>query len=237
MTRSLNRSLGTTLALVALTGSLLVTTAAPAMADTVFGTVIKPDNPLHVRSGPRLEYVSIAERQRGDRVALQCHTSGEEVGGSRNWFQIANGGFVPEAFIEKDGTTPECDYAGTAPRPNPRTKDEAIDWQFRRLGSTAWEGLCLAFQRASFGWGSSGWDTAERGGDWIANNGFMHTTGVPPRGALVWYHNSSGTGHVVVSIGGGDIIGTSVNGKVGVAGFRYHEGYRGWSVPYFPQAS
>ncbi|HEX6682602.1 MAG TPA: hypothetical protein VF062_07380 [Candidatus Limnocylindrales bacterium] len=224
------------LAVAAMTGTLLAVPAAPAAADTVFGTVTKQDNPLHVRSGPRLEYLSIAERQRGDRVALQCHTTGEEVGGTRKWFQIANSGFVPATFIDWNGTTPECRYAAAPPDPNPRIKNEAIDWQFRRLGSTSWEGECLAFQRASFGYGSSGWATAEIGGDWIASHGFMHN-GVPPRGALVWYHNSSGTGHVVVSIGNGEIIGTSVNGKVGVAGYLYHSGYRGWSVPYFPFGS
>ncbi len=43
-------------------------------------------------------------------------------------------------------------------------------------------------------------------------------------------------GGFVVSLGEGKIIGTSVNGRVGVAGYLYRTGYRGWSVPYFPAA-
>jgi hypothetical protein len=64
----------------------------------------------------------------------------------------------------------------------------------------------------------------------------MHTTGIPPRGALVWYHNSAGSGHVVISLGQGKVIGTSVGGRVGVASYTYHSSYRGWTVPYYPAA-
>lgn len=225
----------TVLTVTALTGALLSTVmAAPATA-AVMGTVTK--DVLNVRSGPRLEYYNFADRQRGDRVALQCHTSGEEVAGNRRWFQLANGGFVPAVFVDHPGGTSECAYAAAPPRANPRTKDAAIDWQFRRLGSTAYEGDCLIFARLSYGWGSSGWATAEIGGDWMVNHGRMHTAGVPPRGALVWYHNSAGTGHIVTSIGDGKIIGTSVNGRVDIAGYLYRSGYRGWSIPYFPLAA
>ncbi len=78
--------------------------------------------------------------------------------------------------------------------------------------------------------------TAEIGGDWLTSHGYMHTTGIPPRGALVWYHNSSGTGHVVLSLGEGKIIGSSVGGQVGVANYLYRTGYRGWTVAYLPAA-
>ncbi|HEY9475099.1 MAG TPA: hypothetical protein VIS06_14800, partial [Mycobacteriales bacterium] len=72
--------------------------------------------------------------------------------------------------------------------------------------------------------------------DWLTSHGYMHTTGTPPRGALVWYHNSAGTGHVVISLGEGKIIGSSVGGRVGVADYLYRTGYRGWTVAYLPAA-
>src|SRR6266511_223732 len=129
-----------------------------------------------------------------------------------------------------------CVYAGRPPRDNPHIVNSAISWEFARLGSTAYENQCLHFQAEAFGWSYSGFATAEAAGDWMVNNSYMHTSGIPPRGALVWYHNSSGTGHVVVSLGEGKIIGTSVGGDVGVASYTYHSSYRGWTVPYFPKA-
>jgi hypothetical protein len=39
---------------------------------------------------------------------------------------------------------------------------------------------------------------------------------------LVWYHNSAGTGNVAISLGQGKVIGTSVSGAVGVAGYLDH---------------
>src|SRR6266545_2038226 len=149
------------------------------------------------------------------------------------WSSVADGYVYTggDGYVEH-----KCIYSANPPRANPRGKDAAISWEFARLGSTADEGWCMRFQAQAYGWSYSGFSTAEVGGDWMVNHGYMHTSGIPPRGALVWYHNSAGTGHIVVSLGEGKIIGTSVGGKVGVAGYQYRTGYRGWSVPYFPLA-
>ena len=208
------------------------------------GTVNTSGAALTVRAAPGTGYDAFGSVNDGAGVSILCQTTGTSVSGtygtSNIWDMIGSGGFVSDAYVYtgSDGTVAHaCDYVGNPPRANPRGRDGAISYEFARLGSTAEEGWCMRFQAQAYGWSSSGFSTAEVGGDYMVNHGYMHTTGIPPRGALVWYHNSSGTGHVVVSLGEGKIIGSSVGGDVGVAGYQYRTGYRGWSVPYFPYGS
>jgi len=151
----------------------------------------------------------------------------------------SNGGFVSDAYVQtgSDGyVAKKCEYSADPPRSNPRGRNAAISWEFEKLGSSAYEGRCMHFQAAAYGWAYSGFRTAEEGGSWMVSHGYMHKTGTPVRGALVWYHNSAGTGHVVISLGEGKIIGTSVHSRVGVEQYTYRSGYRGWSVADFPRA-
>jgi uncharacterized protein YraI len=216
-------------------------TAGTALAAT--GTVNTAGSPLTVRASPGTGYDAWSSVADGTTVTILCQTPGSSVTGtygtSTIWDMLTNGGFVSDAYVNtgSDGYVEHhCVYSADPPRANPRSINSAISWEFARLGSTAYEGLCLAFQAQGFGWSYSGFSTAESAGDWMVNHSYMHTSGIPPRGALVWYHNSAGTGHVVVSLGEGKIIGTSVNDRVGVAGYLYHGSYRGWTVPYFPSA-
>jgi uncharacterized protein YraI len=227
----------TTTAVVA----LLLGTSGSAFAAT--GTVNTAGSPLTVRAAPGTSFDAWTSVADGTTITITCQTPGGSVTGtygtSSIWDMMPNGGFVPDAYVRtgSDGYVEHrCVYADPPRRANPRSVNSAISWEFARLGSTAFEGQCLHFQAEAFGWSYSGFSTAEAAGDWMVNHGYMHTAGTPPRGALVWYHNSSGTGHVVVSLGEGKIIGTSVNGDVGVASYTYHSSYRGWTVPYFPQA-
>jgi uncharacterized protein YraI len=220
---------------------VLAGTAGVANAAT--GTVHTSGAALTVRAAPGTSYDAWESKANGATVTITCQTTGTTVTGtygtSNIWDMLADGGFVSDTYVYtgSDGTVaPACSYAGNPPRANPRGKDGAISYEFARLGSTAEEGWCMRFQAQAYGWSSSGFSTAEVGGDWMVSHGYMHTTGVPPRGALVWYHNSSGTGHVVVSLGEGKVIGSSVPNQIGVAGYQYRTGYRGWSVPYFPNA-
>jgi uncharacterized protein YraI len=215
----------------------------PEIANAATGTVNTAGSALTVRAAPGTSYDAWGSVADGARVTILCQTSGSSVTGpygtSTVWDMLSSGGFVSDAYIYtgSDGTVEHaCSYAGAPARANPRTANAAISWEFARLGSTGDEGMCMRFQAQAYGWSHSGWDTAEVGGDWIEAHNLMRS-GVPPRGALVWYHNSSGSGHVVVSLGEGKIIGTSVTNRVGVGNYLYHSGYRGWSVPYFPAAS
>jgi uncharacterized protein YraI len=230
------------LAAVTTVTGLLVFGGATA-ASAASGTVNTAGSPLTVRAAPGTSYDAFGSVSDGAGVSILCQTSGTTVTGtygtSSIWDMIGSGGFVSDAYVYtgSDGrVAPDCDYVASPPRANPRGKDGAISYEFARLGSTAEEGWCLRFQAQAYGWSHAGWETAEIGGDWESSHGYLHTTGTPPRGALVWYHNSAGTGHVVVSLGEGKIIGSSVNGRVGVAGYLYRTGYRGWSMPYFPAA-
>jgi uncharacterized protein YraI len=228
-------------AVAATTAVLVLGTATGAYAAS--GTVNTAGSPLTVRAAPGTSYDSFSSVADGAGVTILCQTTGTSVSGtygtSSIWDMIGSGGFVSDAYVYtgSDGrVAPNCDYASAPPRANPRGANAAISYEFARLGSTAEEGWCMRFQAQAYGWSASGWGTAEIGGDWEAAHGYLHTTGVPPRGALVWYHNSAGTGHVVVSLGEGKIIGSSVNGQVGVASYTYRTGYRGWSIAYFPAA-
>ncbi len=220
---------------------VLLGTAGPANAAT--GTVNTAGSPLTVRAAPGTGYDAFSSVADGARITILCQTPGESVTGtygtSNIWDMMPNGGFVADAYVNtgSDGYVEHrCTYSANPPRANPRGINAAISWQFARLGSTAHEGWCLRFQAQAYGWSYSGFNTAEQAGDWMVSNGYMRTSGIPPRGALVWYHNSAGTGHIVSSLGEGKIIGTSVGGDVGVAGYLYRSGYRGWTVPYFPRA-
>jgi uncharacterized protein YraI len=229
------------IAVTATTATLVLATAIGAYAAS--GTVNTSGAPLTVRAAPGTDFTGWDTRADGASVTILCQTDGSTVTGtygtSSLWDMIASGGFLADAYVftGSDGqVAPSCNYAAAPPRANPRGANGAISYEFARLGSTAEEGFCLRFQAQAYGWSHSGWTTAEVGGDWEASHGYLHTSGIPPRGALVWYHNSEGTGHVVVSLGQGKIIGSSVGGQVGVADYLYRTGYRGWSVAYLPVA-
>lgn len=229
----------------AITGAAVVALllGTTGTANAASGTVNTSGSALTVRAAPGTGYDAWDTVADGASVSILCQTTGSSVTGtygtSNIWDMISRGGFVSDAYVYtgSDGTVAHaCTYSANPPRANPRGKDAAISYEFARLGSTAEEGWCMKFQAQAYGWSYSGFSTAEVGGDWMVNHGYMHTSGIPPRGALVWYHNSSGTGHVVVSLGEGKIIGSSVPDRVGVANYDYRTGYRGWSVPYFPLA-
>jgi uncharacterized protein YraI len=233
------------LQLAALSSSIVVTLIAvtAGTADAATGTVNTAGSPLTVRASPGTSYDAWSTVADGASITISCQTPGPSVTGtygtSTIWDMLSNGGFVSDAYVNtgSDGYVEHrCTFVGAPPRANPRSTNSAISWAFSNLGSTAYEDWCLKFTGLSYGWSATGWTTAEVGGDWIESHGYLHTTGTPPRGALVWYHNSAGSGHVVISLGEGKIIGTSVSGRVGVAGYLYHASYRGWSVPEYPVA-
>jgi hypothetical protein len=213
-------------------------------ASSATGEVHTAGDPLRVRATRGTQYTQIGSVKNGATVTILCQTNGSPVtgtyGSSSLWDMLPSGGFIPDAYVKTgsdQAVTNTCAYVTEKlKRANPRGIDAAISWAFSHHGSRTFEGLCARFTGLAFGWGNSGWHTAEEGGDYMENQGLLHRTGIPPRGALVWYHNRDGKGHVVVSLGEGKVIGTSVNGKVGVAGYKYHSQYRGWSQPYYPRA-
>jgi uncharacterized protein YraI len=237
--------LGATVATAVVGMIITMPGVALAYAGSASGTINTAGTALTVRSGPGTTYDSWRTVADGSTVTLLCQTTGSSVTGTYGtttmWDFLSNGGMVSDAYVYtgSDGQiVNNCTYVGAEPssKTNPRSANGAINWAFQHYRSGSYENLCLAFTAQAYGWGGSGWNTAEIGGDWESSHGYMRTTGIPPRGALVWYHNSVGSGHVAISLGEGKVIGTSVGGAVGVAGYLDHGSYRGWSVAYYPVA-
>lgn len=222
--------------LVSMPGTAAAATSAP-------GTINTAGSPLNVRTGPSSGWNAWRTVADGAHVTILCQETGSQetgtYGTSKIWDMLANGGFVSDTYVftGSDGrVADDCNYAAAPPHSNPRGANAAIQWAFGRLNSSAYEGLCLHFVAVAYGYSSSGWGTAEIGGDYIQNHGLMKS-GVPPRGALVWYHNSTGDGHVAISLGEGKVISTSVGGHVDVADYQFHSQLRGWSVAELPLGS
>lgn len=208
-------------------------TAASAMVRTGGAT-------LTIRAGPGTAFYGYGSVGNDSSAEVVCQHYGPRVDGPRGnssrWDQLASGGWISDAYVytgSRRQGAPSCAYATDPPRINPRGVDGAISWEYQRLGSTRGQGWCLRFQAEAFGWGHAGFAAAEDQYQWLDKHGQV-SGGVPPRGALTWYSTPDGTGHVTVSVGAGLVIGTSVHGRVGVAGYDYLRGYEGWSAPYFP---
>jgi hypothetical protein len=238
--------------------TMAVTTAvlvAPGAEASVRGVINTPNNgPQLVWAVPAAGYPyhSTQSVPNGTGVHILCQTLGEHIvgthGDSNVWDFLTNAGMVPHTnvdygnpWIERIPGVPACQHTtNPTSHPNPKSYHGAIDRAYYLYvrGDTSFEGRCLAFVAEAYGWDAAGWRTAEIAGTYMKDHGLLRTEGTPPRGALVWYHNSSGTGHVMLSIGHGYLIGTSVDNQVGrVLGVNYRSGYRGWSDPYFPSGS
>jgi hypothetical protein len=122
--------------------------------------------------------------------------------------------------------------------------ETAANWASSQAGSTYssyfrhyWSGWCEQFAEQAegfhFTYGSAYLDYQAE-----ANAGRIHADASPPAGALVFYGGSNGAGHVAVSIGNGQEIGTY--GFVGqtypirqypVTGFLTNP-YLGWAIPF-----
>lgn len=237
------------LATAAATAALLAPGSASA-AELFRGVINTPNNapqgvwPVEADTAP---YRLIKKIPEGTGVHVLCQIPGTwengTHGNSNTWDFLTNGGMVPHTNVDTPGVTwtaaikpaDKCVFTT-----NPTTHKnkygihQGIDRAWAHFGENDYEDKCLAFQAKAFGWKGAGFETAELAGDWMSSHGYLKTAGIPPRGALVWYHNSRGSGHVALSLGERLVIGTSVNGKVGVADYLDHSQYRGWTIPYFP---
>ena len=220
----------------------LLALASPASATSY--DVHTGGGSLNERSAPYTWSTISGSVGDGSSVDVVCQTYGTSVTGtygtSSIWDQLSDGRFVSDAYVYTGANgmvMGQCPYVASPPRANPRSADEAISWEFSYLGSTAYEGWCDRFQALAFGWSYSGEVSAYAHWQHLASLGLAHTSGTPPRGALVFYQNSSDNdGHIVVSLGSGRVIGTSVGGAVGTASYTYRGGYLGWATPDFPNA-
>ena len=96
-----------------------------------------------------------------------------------------------------------------------------------------WSGWCEQFVEQAEGFAFQ-FPSAIAHYQWQADNGRIHGDADPPVGALVFYNNNQ-YGHVAVSIGGGQVIGTLGYDGDRLAVAQYPVGYilsyLGWAAP------
>lgn len=239
--------------LLAAVTALCAGAAAPALAA---GTYSVTGASLTVRTGPGTGYQAIATVHRGDAFTLQCqYQGGTNVGGNATWDRVAFASGLTGVIADYWTTTPSFNnYApGTgdcnAPPPGPSVTAQmrqAANWAISEKNSPdptwsdhfrhAWSGWCEQFAEQAEGFTFT-FGSAAAHYNWQSAHGRIHTDANPPVGAVVFYGGGGGYGHVAISIGGGQEIGTY--GFVGqrlavrqypVVGFLGNP-YLGWAYP------
>ncbi len=216
----LRRAMAGLVVAAAATGTL-VGTASPATAAGIYHTTAA----VNVRSGPGTNYGVVAAAPNGATFTLICQwQNGTNVNGNATWdrVQLANG--VVGAISDTLTNTPSFNsYApGTgdcsAPSPGPSSQmQRAATWAISEAHSPdptwsdyfkhPWSGYCEQFVEQAEGF-TFRFPSAIADYQWQRSNGRIHTDANPPAGALVYYGGGNGFGHVAVSIGNGQEIGT-----------------------------
>ncbi|MFJ1939102.1 hypothetical protein ACIOGZ_41430 [Kitasatospora sp. NPDC088160] len=145
-------------------------------------------------------------------------------------------------------TDTAADPAADFTAKNPRTATQAI--AAARAGTASgrsdFHNHCDNFVAQTYGWGSSGSDSANVHWQRLVASGDAHPgDNSPPAGALLFYDSGSEYGHVALYLGGDMVASTDIAGY-GTIGIRprsdvtngtWRMRYRGWAAPAFPSAS
>lgn len=132
------------------------------------------------------------------------------------------------------GSAAEVDALLPGGYSNPRSADEAVAWAMSQVGTVRDVGHCLRFVDLAYG-RPSGPPSAYL--VWTQSPAELHhSSGTPPRGAVVVWSSAigGGHGHIAISLGDGRMVSTT-DGAVSVlpiAGFS-DSAYFGWMPPYF----
>ncbi len=117
---------------------------------------------------------------------------------------------------------------------NPRSAEQAVAWALSQVGVVRDAGFCLRFVDLAYG-RSSGPGSAYL--VWTGSPAALHhTSGMPPRGALVVWSSAIGRGHghIAISLGDGRMVSTTSAAVsiLPIQGFS-DSAYYGWMPPYF----
>jgi hypothetical protein len=124
---------------------------------------------------------------------------------------------------------------------NPRTCAGAVSWAKGKIGATGWGNLCDRFVANAYGHSNSGSATAYiHWGQIPSTHRHGGDRSVPAGGLAFFRGGSSGAGHVMISIGGGEFVSNDINGyntisKTTIAQVenKWGQTYLGWAQPWF----
>ncbi len=157
-----------------------------------------------------------------DRVNIRL-TDGRQVVGV-----MSDLGIYETRYGQQTPGIPRCrDLDASVPTSR---ADAAVNWYAARNGSTAFENRCEVAAENAYG---TQYRYANPNAAWsdAVARGLAHTSGTPPRGALVFWNQAAPNGHIGVSDGSGYFWATSVNGRIGRAqlpNYPAYSNYRGW---------
>jgi hypothetical protein len=207
---------GVTLATATAVGGI----ALPAQAAGTYSTTA----PVNVRSGPGTGYGVIGSAGTGAAFTLLCQwQGGTSVGGNSTWDKVTFSSGLTGAIADYYTSTPSWNNfapgtvdCNAAPPVSPQMQ-RAANWAIAEAHSPdptwsdhfghAWSGYCEQFAEQAEGF-TFRFPSAIADYQWQQSNGRIHTDANPPVGALVYYGGGGGYGHVAVSIGNGQEIGT-----------------------------
>jgi exopolysaccharide biosynthesis protein len=126
--------------------------------------------------------------------------------------------------------------------PTPPAAEQAARWAEARLeqvwtrenrNAGWWSGWCEAFVEGAYG--NRFWHRSAMQHYVARRNAGQIRGGVPPRGALVFWTAGGNDGHVAISVGNGQVVGTQGWSYQRLPVFRtsytYFSGYLGWAMP------
>ncbi|MFL5910615.1 MAG: SH3 domain-containing protein [Gaiellaceae bacterium] len=201
-----------TMAVLSVGLGLAATPASAAGSYATTGTV-------NVRTGPGTSYGVITSMPTGAGFTLLCQwQGGTSVNGNATWDRVRFGNGVVGAISDYYTTTPSWNSfaPGTGDCVSAQMRN-AVNWAIAEKNSPdptwsdhyghAWSGWCEQFVEQAEGFAFR-FPSAIDDYNWQKANGRIETDAYPPAGALVYYGGGGGFGHVAVSIGGGQAIGT-----------------------------
>jgi uncharacterized protein YraI len=230
---------------------------APAAWASAPGTVNTNGTALNVRSTPHTSGTVVGSLADGASISIDCQTYGDTVSGTYGttniWDHIpAKGGYVSDTYVYTGSDTLVAPLCGGTPSQscsgsglgNPNTCGEAVTWAKNHVTTSYhsdYAGRCDHVMGLAYGWSASGSTSARS--HWLAiPSAYKHAgdSNVPAGGLAFFSGGSSGYGHVMISIGGGDFLSTDIHGSgtftkttIAEVKSKWGESYSGWAQPWF----
>jgi uncharacterized protein YraI len=245
-----------TIAIAAAALLAVVSPMSPAWASAT-GRVNTSGINLNVRATPHTSASVVGSLADGASTTIDCQTYGDRVSGTYGttdiWDHVpAKGGYVSDTYVYTGSDTLVAPLCGGTPASScstsglgdPNTCGQAVTWAKNHVTSSYhsdYAGRCDHVVALAYGWSASGSTTARA--HWLAiPSGYKHAgdSNVPAGGLAFFSGGSTGAGHVMISIGGGNFISTDIHGSgtlsqttIAEIKSKWGETYSGWAQPWF----